>query len=52
MTILGKNKLNFYVGQETYQIKGTKRLNVLKYMYYYYLRRNKKEGKNNEFLGL
>ena len=52
MTILGKNKLNFYVGQETYQIKGTKRLNVLKYMYYYYLRRNKKEGRNNEFLGL
>ena len=32
MTVLGKNKLNFYINGETYQIKGDKTLNVLEDM--------------------
>lgn len=50
MTVLGKNKLNFYVDGATYQIKGDKTLNVLKYMHMYY--RIKNDDTNNEFMGI
>ena len=52
MTVLGRNKLNFYVDGLTYQLKGNKRFNPIKYMHYYYIRKNKKEGIENEFMGL
>ena len=32
VTVLGKNKLNIYHGDKVYQIKGSERLNSLKYM--------------------
>jgi len=32
MTIVGKHKLNFYIGNRTYQLIGKSALNVLKYM--------------------
>lgn len=50
MTVLGKNKLNFYIDGTTYQIKGDKTLNVLKYMHMYY--RIKNDDTNNEFMGI
>lgn len=48
MTVVGKNKLNFYVNNQTFQIKGGKHLNVLKYMQIYY----KIKGENNELFRL
>ena len=51
MAVLGRNKLNVYVGKTAYQIKGGKRFNALKYMNFYYLYKNKENG-NGEFLGL
>lgn len=52
MTVLGKNKLNFYINGETYQIKGDKSLNTLKYMHMYYHIKNTIGGTNDEFLGI
>lgn len=50
VTVLGRNKLNIYVGAEIKQIKADKRFNALKYMNVYY---RQKEGNNNaEFLGI
>ena len=36
MTVLGKHKLNFYIGENVYQIKGDASFNALKYMQMYY----------------
>lgn len=52
MSVLGKNKLNFYINGETYQIKGDKTLNVLKYMHMYYNIKNKNELIDNGFMGI
>ena len=53
VTVLGKNKLNIYVGNKVYQIKGSKRFNALKYVNIYYHYKNIKEGNTDvEFLGL
>jgi hypothetical protein len=52
MTVLGKNKLNFYINGKTYQIKGDKTLNVLKYMHMYYNIKNKNESIDNRFMGI
>ena len=50
VTVLGRNKLNIYVGAEIKQIKADKRFNALKYMNVYY---RQKEGNDNaEFLGI
>lgn len=52
-TVLGKNKLNFYIKGDLYQVKGDKRFNALKYLnlYYHYVN-NKKANSEYEFLGL
>ena len=55
ITVLGKNKLNIYVNDMVYQIKGNKSFNALKYVNIYFRYQNilKGEGENNEqFLGL
>lgn len=52
VTILGRNKLNFYFGDKTLQFKGEKSFNALKYvnLFYHYL--NAKENNDGKFLGL
>ena len=53
VTILGKNKLNFYYGDKIYQVKGEKRFNALKYLNLYHRFTNVRKGDPaNEFLGL
>ena len=53
MSVLGRNKLNIYIGQELYQLKGDKRFNAVKYMNFYYHYTNVQKGETNgEFLGL
>lgn len=57
MSVLGKNKLNIYTHDHTYQVKGDKRFNALKYMNIYYhfahqLHKFKEEDADGEFLGL
>lgn len=53
MSVLGHNKLGFYVGEDLYQIKGSKRFNAVKYLNLYYHYTNRKEPeKDGEFLGL
>lgn len=47
-TVLGRNKLNVYVGDQTYQFSGGKHFNALKYLNLYY----HAVGANNGFLGL
>ena len=51
--VLGKNKLNIYIGKELWQIKGDKRFNALKYVHAYYRYNNVKKGEQDVlFLGL
>lgn len=51
--VLGRNKLNLYVGDRVLQITGGKRFNALKYVNLYYRYQNlTKEGDNEQFLGL
>lgn len=52
MVVLGRNKLNITMDNLTYQIKGDKSFNAVKYVNFYYHYRNVKEGKNDKFLGL
>ena len=53
VTVLGKNKLNVYHGETVYQIKGSERMNALKYMNFYYRYKNlTEEVEDCEFLGL
>ena len=53
MSVLGRNKLNIYVGKQIFQIKGDKRFSALKYVNLFYLYRSRKgDEKNGEFLGL
>ncbi len=53
VTVLGRNKLNIYLGDKVYQIKCDKRFNALRYMNLFYRYRNtKKETDNVKFLGL
>ena len=53
MSVLGRNKLNIYIGEELYQLKGGKRFNAVKYMNFYYHYTNVQKGETNgEFLGL
>ena len=53
MTVLGKNKLNFYFDKKLYQIKSDKRFNAIKYINFYYHYTNLKKGENDvKFLGL
>ncbi len=51
--VLGRNKLNLYAGDKTYQIKGGKRFNALKYVNLCYHSKNIDGGDaNGKFLGL
>lgn len=53
VSVLGKNKLNVYINDKIYQIKGSKRFNALKYVNIYFRWKNISRGdKNGEFLGL
>jgi hypothetical protein len=53
VTVLGKNKLNYYLRDKVYQIKGDKRLCAVKYMNLFYKFKNEKKGDTYaEFLGL
>ncbi len=53
VTVLGKNKLNIYLKDKIYQLKGDKRFNALKYVNIYHHYKNTKEGERHvEFLGL
>ena len=52
-TVLGRNKLNLYAADRTYQIKGDKRFNALKYVNICYSSKNIDRGdKDGKFLGL
>lgn len=52
MTVLGKHKLNFYIDESIYQLKGKDDFNALKYMQMYYHIRNCMKGEKDEFLGM
>ena len=53
VTVLGKNKVNIYDGQEVFQLKGSKRFNALKYVNFFHRYKNITEGDGNgQFLGL
>lgn len=52
-TVLGRNKLNLYASERTYQLKGGKRFNALKYVNLYYHSKNTNRGDTDgKFLGL
>lgn len=52
-TVLGRNKLNLYLGETAYQVKGDARFNALKYVNFYYrYRMQTGDTKDGEFLGL
>ena len=53
VSVLGRNKLNIYYGDQLYQIKSDKHFNALKYVNIYYRYKNTLGGENDEqFLGL
>ena len=53
VTVLGKNKLNIYIDNKVYQLKGDKSFNALKYVNMFYHYKNISKGDTNEqFLGL
>jgi hypothetical protein len=55
MSVLGRNKLNIYVRDRIWQVKGDARFNPVKYMHTYYHYTNVQKGENHgefEFLGL
>lgn len=53
MSVLGRNKLNIYIGEDLYQLKGDRRFNAVKYMNFYYHYTNVQKGETDgEFLGL
>jgi 1-acyl-sn-glycerol-3-phosphate acyltransferase len=52
MTCVGKHKLNFYIGQKIYQLKGNVKFNALKYMQMHYHIRHVKNGENDDFFGI
>lgn len=52
VTILGKKKMNIYAHDMTYQVFNDNTLNCLKYMHTYYIIKNRKVGKENEFIGI
>ncbi len=53
VTVLGRNKLNIYFGEQVFQLKGDQRFNALKYVNFYHHYKNKTGGEQDgEFLGL
>lgn len=52
-TVLGRNKLNLYAAERTYQLRGDKRFNALKYVNLCYSSKKIDRGdKDGKFLGL
>jgi 1-acyl-sn-glycerol-3-phosphate acyltransferase len=53
VTVLGRNKLNFYLGERVFQLKGSERFNAVKFMNIYFRYKNIKEDNGNgKFLGI
>ncbi len=53
ITLLGKNKLNVYSGNDIFQLKGGKRFNGLKYVHFIHRWKNLQKGDPREtFLGM
>ena len=53
VTVLGRNKLNFYHGGRVFQFKGNPRFCALKYMNIYFRYKNQiSEDENAKFLGI
>lgn len=53
VSVLGRNKLNIYIGDQIFQVKGDKRFNAVKYANLYYRYQNLQRGEiHGEFLGL
>ena len=53
VTVLGKNKINLYIGDKLYQFWGSERFNALRYVNIFHHYLNCKEGaEHGEFLGL
>ena len=52
VTYVGKKKINLYVNNVTYQMFGEINVNFLKYVNSYYILKNKKEGKDYDFIGI
>ena len=53
VSVLGRNKLNIYHGDDVYQFKGSKHFNALKYVHIYYRYKNISRGNEDDrFLGL
>lgn len=52
ITMVGKKKMNIYVGDKTYQVFKTSKTNLLKYLHMFYVIKNKKMGGNYAFLGI
>ena len=53
VTVLGKNKINLYIGEKLYQFWGSERFNALRYVNIFYHWQNCQEGaEHGEFLGL
>ena len=53
ISVLGRNKLNLYVGDKLYQFKGDKSFNAIKYVNFYHRYKNLQGGKPyGKFLGL
>ena len=53
VSVLGRNKLNIYTGDQIFQVKGDKRFNAVKYANLYYRYQNLQKGElHGEFLGL
>jgi len=52
-TVLGRNKLNLYVGNQIFQFSGSKHFNPVKYLNLYFHAAGKEKGNDcDEFLGL
>ena len=53
VSVLGKNKLDFYIGDKVFQVKGDKRYNAVKYMHFYFRYTHVLKGDlYDQFLGL
>ena len=53
VTVLGRNKINIYSGDQVFQLKGGKHFNALRYVNFFYRRANMNtEDGHGKFLGL
>lgn len=52
VTYLGKKKMNIYYNGETYQVFSKINSNFIKYVHMYYILKNKRENKENDFIGI